>query len=1343
MTTTPLPTGWKTVKKQDTIVDLNSVTGLYLYDVKSNSLLTKLDYIDPNKGKILGTAQQDLDYISNFDPAKYNIGTTDTLPIDPEFHWGDNQLGKTWWDLDNARYFDYEQDSLQYRISNWGRLFPGSTVEVYEWVSADVLPSEYVAASLNGIPKYEDDRAYVEIVYVDEVTGVINSKYYYWVRSKNTKIDPTKTHSVVTLADMISNPKTQGIPYAAILKDNSVSLFNIGEYLSESDTALHIGYQTSLNENIIHSEYELVQENNDKRLVPPRIIKKLLDSLIGADATLNVVPDFKLSAGNKLGLGIRPRQTLIINRLAMVEKIVDYLNTVLIQHPVSSKLTNNYLTLSDNLYAMAPLPATSLYDTMVDSREALTLRLNSPGDRVLVTSDSTYNGYWTIYHINSASIPVLKTIQAFDVTKFWKFVNWYATGYSNTTKINYTVKLEKDLYKLSLKKGDIVKITNNGYGKFEIYLYSSAETRSLIGLENGTIELSKDLWKSSGFDSENLDMDYFDKNCFIEFRYILAGLADDLFVDELLEEYNKLLFVLIYCILAEQQTIDWAFKTSFISLKQEIDGLLQPSRYSKDKWDYYIDYITEIKPYRTKIREYIISHRGLDPAAIAISDFDLPAYYDRDLNVFRSPNGEYVNKDAILFNKPKYVDWKNHHTYGVGSIELVSAGYGYFYSHILTGTVSTAVTTDYVTVTSTSTMYVGQTIKFGTNVGGIIQGILYYILSVVDSTRITIGFGGKIVTLSNASVTTTIELMFPSPPDISIISSDGNGSGAKAYATVNTSNGSIQKIYVTNQGSGYTSTPLVKISGIGVTPVTVPIKYKVISRGYNDTTGTLASGLYDGESGSLIYSATRSYTLHRIRIYDGALVFSKTYDIYGNVGKVAELTADLNNTSKDYIVIVQTDDEPQANVFNTLLQTAMYRCGASSTRFGAQLLFKRRSSYILVGRPTSGEGNGIEIYNGADALSTCAVCEFDFSMYRGQLIVTRIVPEQSIVNLGYDILPEEYDSYDEASRDITDKDYAGLLDIPVSRWAQAVPILTNVKTRKLKSTIKFDRISYTSRVIDWEKGGFDSVPYSEDIFEQSYPPNSLVQYQGQGYINEVEAPGSGRFDFGIFKLIDSGTFDNANDRIMACYQPTLNMPPRVLSSLVPGIELESAANSNDQVPADSAIFGGLFSSSTGISTANIIISGGTFINQLYSHSPDEHIPGTIYDSVSISVLSSLTGTMGFRMFVDINEELTYTNITHANITTLAEPLHITDEFITVTDGNTLPTPNAPGLVPGIVYIDGERIQYYTKAGAVLGQLTRGCGGTGVSDMYHAGTPVEDISVQQAIIAPSIIAPHIY
>jgi hypothetical protein len=75
-------------------------------------------------------------------------------------------------------------------------------------------------------------------------------------------------------------------------------------------------------------------------------------------------------------------------------------------------------------------------------------------------------------------------------------------------------------------------------------------------------------------------------------------------------------------------------------------------------------------------------------------------------------------------------------------------------------TVSTQVTTNYVTVSSTTNMYVGQTLVFGANVGGLVAGTLYYVLSVVNSTQITVGVGtgsGSIVTLSNDSVTTTVQ----------------------------------------------------------------------------------------------------------------------------------------------------------------------------------------------------------------------------------------------------------------------------------------------------------------------------------------------------------------------------------------------------------------------------------------------------------------------------------------------------------------------------------------------------------------------------------------------------------
>jgi hypothetical protein len=61
----------------------------------------------------------------------------------------------------------------------------------------------------------------------------------------------------------------------------------------------------------------------------------------------------------------------------------------------------------------------------------------------------------------------------------------------------------------------------------------------------------------------------------------------------------------------------------------------------------------------------------------------------------------------------------------------------------------------------------------------------------------------------------------------------------------------------------------------------------------------------------------------------------------------------------------------------------------------------------------------------------------------------------------------------------------------------------------------------------------------------------------------------------------------------------------------------------------------------------------------------------------------------------------------------------------------LPTPNAASNTPGVVFIDKERIGYFTKSGNTLGQLRRGTLGTGIKE-HGSGTEVVDASGTQTI-----------
>jgi hypothetical protein len=272
--------GWKLIRSKSPRVDVNALNTSFLYDSSSQLLINHFDYIDPAKGKLLGTVDQEIDYRETFDPAVYNQSIKKDTIINESFYWTTSQVGKTWWDLSVASFIDYEQGSLVYRAKNWGKLFPGSQVVIYEWVESNVLPSQYLINEFNGIPKYVDDSSYSSTSIVDKVTGIIKQKYYYWVSGKTTvnSITARRTLSTASLEKYIENPKDQGIPYLALLSPNSMAVFNANQYLRNNEIILHVDISKNRSKNLIHNEYQLIQQGNPTQTFPDRIIFKLRDS---------------------------------------------------------------------------------------------------------------------------------------------------------------------------------------------------------------------------------------------------------------------------------------------------------------------------------------------------------------------------------------------------------------------------------------------------------------------------------------------------------------------------------------------------------------------------------------------------------------------------------------------------------------------------------------------------------------------------------------------------------------------------------------------------------------------------------------------------------------------------------------------------------------------------------------------------------------------------------------------------------------------------------------------------------------------------------------------------------
>jgi hypothetical protein len=75
---------------------------------------------------------------------------------------------------------------------------------------------------------------------------------------------------------------------------------------------------------------------------------------------------------------------------------------------------------------------------------------------------------------------------------------------------------------------------------------------------------------------------------------------------------------------------------------------------------------------------------------------------------------------------------------------------------------------------------------------------------------------------------------------------------------------------------------------------------------------------------------------------------------------------------------------------------------------------------------------------------------------------------------------------------------------------------------------------------------------------------------------------------------------------------------------------------------------------------------------------------------------------------------------------------LTDSIIVVEDPTALSQPNPSANRPGVVLIDGERIEFFTVSGNTLGQLRRSTLGTGSREIHYAGTDVVDQGLDQTV-----------
>jgi len=599
---------WSIYRNLNNPVDIDRIQNISLYDNTNNDRLDILDYIDPVQGKLLGAVRENIDFMGSIDPAGYNANGLATSIL-----WGENFVGKIWFNTSKTRFVDYYQNDIVYNSEYWGSVFPESAVTVYTWVESNFEPLFYDG---EGTPYNAESFT---ISYKVNNLGALVPRYYYWVRNTNKVFTSVgKTLPDTILESYIRNPISSGIAFLAPIKPNVFALYNSSGFINHTYTSLHIGFSTGKNDDTIHNEYKLIRDGVAEDFLPgipstltkwkspESLYNKLLNSLSGVDDFGQILPDPYLPSLLRTGIASRPRQSLFNDRLTALKNYCQYANEVLAKFPLAE------------------------------------------------TKTFTFLGSTT-------------------VSDYWEYVYWWANGYTNNTKPNVEVPKYFDLYSITPFIGMIARVASNSDGKKEVYEYDGSMWNR-VGLEQGTIQIKQSLYTFGdfGFDSKFYDSDLYDSYPSYETKQILRALNEQIFIDELAIYRNKGLILLFECIQSEttekQNYLPWLNKTSLVDVSHTLRELNQTAKFQQDEQELVEGYVNETKPYNVVIKEFSLRYTKTESYLSTATDFDTPPKYDPNTEKFKIPEmvfsntlskGQYTPKSSVWTDN-SYSDWRSN-----------------------------------------------------------------------------------------------------------------------------------------------------------------------------------------------------------------------------------------------------------------------------------------------------------------------------------------------------------------------------------------------------------------------------------------------------------------------------------------------------------------------------------------------------------------------------------------------------------------------------------------------------------------------------------------------------------
>ena len=520
---------WTLRSVESKTIDSFKIKRAYLYNKRTNNLISYLDVVDCLLGKIPGVADQEIKYKTFYDPAVYSdisnlanrsdlseISYSKTIDdvsinVDNGLAWTKEYVGSIWWDLRSARFVDIhtktgdKQKDITYKNSMQNTLVVGASIDIYEWVESKYKPSEWdnlavteegLSQGISGKSLY-GDAAYSISRRYDSISRSYKNSYYYWVKNKTTIPNVVgRKLSADSISKLISNPRGQGYQYLTITGTNSFSLVNVENSLLSSDVVLTIEYWVTdkIDQNI-HAQWKLVS-NETNTQIPTSIEQKWFDSLCGQDKSGLTIPNQSLPVKLRYGIENRPLQSMFINRFEALKQAIEYANRILKQHHISELRDLSNIEKFDQ----APSQYSMKYDISVDSYDEL-LEVNTSNIETAILTPIIVNGKITKINITNPGRGYVG--QNIFKDKYGVAIGWYGPavtviGVGRNASIISVINDQGSLISKDSQNNDIDLVIDSGEGYLDVN--TSVNVRSFSVLVNQNNNTG---WSIYSYDFDN------------------------------------------------------------------------------------------------------------------------------------------------------------------------------------------------------------------------------------------------------------------------------------------------------------------------------------------------------------------------------------------------------------------------------------------------------------------------------------------------------------------------------------------------------------------------------------------------------------------------------------------------------------------------------------------------------------------------------------------------------------------------------------------------------------------------------------------------------------------------